>query len=307
MMIFPSICIFVSFHFIPKLYCKWDVLMFHNSEKSKKYNPIKKIRVIYKSLTDLIPSKIINFFKNRIVIAIFTFAVGGLIGNRFDQFFLYLIKWVTSRHEYYNFIVIILAITLLLLIWIVVSYIRLHDMILYKKPEINSNVDVRPSSDDFYKELTNLVTSSNYKKDLFISIGEGESLNDWIIRIYREYNSGRLEKPQINNINIKMLSCDLCQALEKSGYISKGYCSRMKNNINSFLNNPILKEQGININITYWNALPTFHGFIYDNYCLINSWEINVDGFLHVRTYLKEFTAEQNPDKYNSLLKEFSV
>lgn len=65
----------------------------------------------------------------------------------------------------------------ILLVLVVIVFIRLNDYIAYN-PSANSNYEVRESSDEFYSELTKLITTASYKDDLFISIGEGESLND---------------------------------------------------------------------------------------------------------------------------------
>lgn len=266
----------------------------------------RRFKSLTSSLIATTPNTIVKFFKNRFFIFIATLAIGGLIGNRFDQFFSYVVNWNITKQNYPNYILVLLIISILLFLWLLIAYIRLNDMFLYEKsPNNNPAVKIRYSSDDFYKELTSLIVNSKYKSDLFISIGEGESLNDWLIRICGEAEANRIKHPQIQSVYIKMLSPDLGKALESSKYISKGYCSRMNNNINKLIKNSILKKYGIEVNVTYWHTLPPFHGFIYDKHCFINSWEINSNGFLHVRTPLREFTAEQFPEKYNELVKVF--
>lgn len=272
----------------------------------KQNHILEKIKLNIKSIINQTPPIFVNFFKNRIFIFISTLAIGGLIGNRFDDLILLISNWLISKNNYYNFVVLFLAIIIILFLWITIAYVRLNDKYVYKHTNTNDSFSkIRFSSDDFYKELTTLIINSKYKDDLYVSIGEGESLNDWIIRICEEAKSNRISKPQIRTINIRMLSPELCKSLENNGYLSKGYCSRMKNNINKFIKNPLLKEYEINVNITYWNKLPPFHGFIYGKNCFIGSWTVNNNGLLHVRTFLNEFTAEENPDKYDELLKAF--
>lgn len=273
---------------------------------SKNRHFLEKIKFNIKSIITQTPPVFIKLFKNRIFISISTLAVGVLIGNRFDDFILSVYNWLISKNNYYNFIVLLLIIIAVLFLWIAIAYVRLNDKYLYNHTNINYSFSkIHFSSDDFYKELTTLITYSKYKDDLYISIGEGESLNDWIIRICEEAKSNRISKPQIRTINIRMLSQDLCKSLENNGYLSKGYCTLMKNNINKFTKNPLLKEYKINVNITYWSKLPSFHGFIYGKNCFVGSWTVNDNGLLHVRTPLNEFTAEDYPDKYEELLKAF--
>ena len=171
----------------------------------------------------------------------------------------------------------------ILLVLVIIVFIRLNDYIAYH-PSATSNYEVRESSDEFYSELTKLITTASYKDDLFISIGEGESLNDWLSRIFEENNAGRINSLQIRNIYIKMLSPELCELLEKNHFLSDGFSARMNKNVHSFCENQYLKDHSIDVKLTYWTKLPTFHGFIYDGYCLVNKWEVNDKNNLHVRT-----------------------
>lgn len=262
-----------------------------------------RIKEIFYSLISFTPNALIRLFKNRLFIACLTLGIGGIVGNRFDSLFTGFIHWLFEKNSYMNLFVFVFILILILLLWVSFSFVRLHDKVFLNSLKTSSKL--RCYSDDFYKELTYLVSNSKYKSDLFISIGEGESLNDWLVRICEESKSDRIKIPQIRNVYIKMLSYDLCKELESSGFILKGFYSRMKNNVNSLTCNHTLGEFGIKVHVSYWKSLPSFHGFIYDKYCFINSWEVNKNGYLHVRTPLREFTAEQNPDEYNDLLKIF--
>lgn len=102
-----------------------------------------------------------------------------------------------------------------------------------------------------------------------------------------------------------MLSPELCEFLEKNHFLSEGFSARMNKNVHSFCGNQYLKDHSIDVKLTYGTKLPTFHGFIYDGYCLVNKWEVNDKNNLHVRTLLKSFTAKESPDKYNIIKNDF--
>lgn len=271
-------------------------------------NSIKKNRInnAWASVIKFTPNFLKKAIKNRVLIVILTLAIGGFIGNRFDRFALTSLKWFVQKKEYYNFIIILLAILIILLVWVTIVFIRLHDYQLYYS-DSDGNYTLRQSSDEFYSELTQIITKSKYKHDLYISIGEGESLKDWLVRVFEESESKRINEPQIQNIYIKMLSTSLCKELEKNGFLADGFTYRLNKNINDFINNPVWEEHGINVKILYWNKLPPFHGFVYDKYCLVNSWEITDSSVLHVRTNLKSFTGEDNPQRFNEIKRLFEI
>ena len=260
----------------------------------------------WKTLILLTPNVIKKVFKNRFFIILFTLAIGGIIGNHFDRLTVTGLKWIFEKSEYYNIFIVLFFLTLIFLIWILIAFIRLNDYRIYSPGE-KYNFIMRQSSDEFYTELTKIITTSEYKSELLISIGEGESLNDWLMRVFEESKSGRINYPQISNIHIKMLSPDLCNTLESNNCLSKGFSKRMNENIDKFINNSNLKELGIGIRISYWDKLPSFHGFIYDKRCFVNSWEVNRNNVLHVRTPLKEFTAKEHSNEYNAIIKDFET
>lgn len=77
---------------------------------SKNRHFLEKIKFNIKSIITQTPPVFIKLFKNRIFISISTLAVGGLIGNRFDDFILSVYNWLISKNNYYNFIVLLLII-----------------------------------------------------------------------------------------------------------------------------------------------------------------------------------------------------
>lgn len=273
-------------------------------KKKSEINKHGNLKKILASIIQFTPTIVTKVVKNRFVISICSLAIGGIISNRSDKLFLQFIKLAFSKREYYNIVIIIFFVVVILLLWIIIAYIRLHDLY-YSKNSNSSNYEIMHSSDEFYKALTNLVIKSPYKNDLFISIGEGESLNDWIIRICEEANSNRISKPQIRNIYIYKLSDELCKVLEEKNFVSMDFTKRLNNNIKNFSSNPILKKYDIDVIICDWDCLPPFHGFVYSKYCFINSWEVNENGYLHVRTPLRTFNADEYPDLYNSIIKSF--
>jgi len=298
---------------------------------------LKNTKSRISELQEITPPFLKRVIKSRFIISVLALTIGGIIGGRSDDFFINkFLPWFVQRSEYPNVLFPIFIILIILLLWMVICSIRLIDD-RNKYKEINIQSEKRNSelftqnsilekenailnerisshrdsvvswgtSDEFYSELTKIVTTSAVKQDLLISIGEGESLTDWVLRIIGEAHSGRGNLPKIRTIIIKRLSDAFCDVLMRDGVLHPDFKSRMLTNLKYLQQSRHLALYGINVEITCWDRLPRFHGFIYDKRFIINNWRVDPNGYLHVRTNLIDYHADAQPDLFEEIIESF--
>lgn len=293
---------------------------------------IKSVPRFTRSLWEITPSPIRALLTNKWIIAALSLSIGGIVGNRSDEMFVEkLIPWFSIKNEVSNLFFVSITILFIISIWLLICIVRFHDdrnkfkeKVTEKQKEIEllkvelKVIDdtlkkqskemkriIRNNADEFYPVLTKMVVNPKYKSDLLISIGEGESLQDWLLRIFEEARAERNAIPQINRIVIKKLSDEMCDKLMAMKMINKDFKKNLYKNICEILHDDNLKYYNVTVQVKEWDVLPVFHGFVYDRTFLINKWTVNEQGHLHVRTSLYEYTAIDNADYYDKIMKYF--
>lgn len=297
-----------------------------------------KISSFFSEIWLITPMPIKRIFDNRLVLLILSLGIGGIIGNRFDNLYVErLFPWFIGKSSYPNIFILLGLVLFIFFLWLLICCVRLVDArdkyrervdkleadmavsaketmglvseiaTLNERVSFNKNSGVvRETADEFYQELSNMVTNASVNNDLMISIGEGESLKDWLIRIYGEARAGRVPTaPKISTIRIKTLSEEFCDVLIKAGVLHPSFKTHMQRNIDELQQDDNLKYYNVPIVITRWDRLPPYHGFIYNKRFLINNWQVSPDGFLHVRTSLIDYNADEHASLYNDTIKSF--
>lgn len=171
---------------------------------------------------------------------------------------------------------------------------------------LNESISQELSRTKYDSELINMITTAKDKEDLYVSIGEGDFIVSLITRLYIEARSGQGPLPMIKRIIIKRLSDELCKKLLDYGFLKPGFDERMKNNLYSLQINENLKYFNVEVVVKEWNILPFFHGFLFNNRFLTNSWSIDESGWLHVASSLKNKNSDKCSFEFTDIQKAFN-
>jgi hypothetical protein len=282
------------------------------------------------------PKRARRLMTNPIVVGLLTFAVGGTIGNRSDAAYLdRLVPWLAGTETYPNVVVATGVIALVFSVWLLLAAIRISDernQYLDASSQLNdanrhlqletqtiktelARLEERlqnqhtpvtlQTSDSFYAQLSHLVTTSAVAQDLLVSIGEADFVHGWLLRLYEDAHAGRGSYPRIRRVVVKGLNPALRANLLRLGILSPGFETRMEANLRA------LEERMVTERVPVvrgsWAGIPSFHGFIYGPWLFTNSWSVDQEGFLHVRTPLQRTTAEETPDLFDRLMRDFDA
>ena len=149
--------------------------------------------------------------------------------------------------------------------------------------------------------LSKIVTKSTGKHDLRVSIGEGDFLRSWLLRLC-EACSGRV---QINRLLIASLNDEVGSKLESFGLLRPGFMKSMKGNLTALKNAAGIIRENINIDICYWPCLPPYHGWLYNDTALSARWSIDDNGHLNVNTMMLKTTRKDNAKAFQQIYDMF--
>lgn len=284
----------------------------------KKFSETKTLVV---DVWELTPVSVKWLFKSKLTGAIALLCIGAIARDLIrNSFFNHAIPWLQGKTDVQNWFILLAILSFAFSLSCLYFLFALNEsrMLLKDNALASSSADsleggfvffesgnpsVHKNSDGFYPTLTQIVTSSPAKLDLIVSIGEGDFIKGWLARIYEDSRSGRGARPNIRKIQIKHLSEGLCQNLEDLGWIERGYYKRMQANIR-YLQRQLAKEP-LSIELTEWNTLPPWHGFIVAGKLFFNYWNVDSGSLLHVRTSLYECSAEEYPELFARAIDQF--
>lgn len=156
--------------------------------------------------------------------------------------------------------------------------------------------------EQYATHLKNIVTADGESKPLYFFVGKADFIVPWISRICRE----QVNPPKISELIIVRMTSETINRLIRKGELSKEFLAALNNNIDTMMNDRVLKEKNIRVSIRYWGTLgiPPLHGFKFGNELLYNKWAKDGSGKYHVQTSLIRITPTMASTDYQIKIDE---
>lgn len=168
--------------------------------------------------------------------------------------------------------------------------------------------DAIVSVGEYAQELSNLMQSPGGNEALYVSVGTGDFLTPWLTRLYSEPITG-LAKPRarVNRLVIKHIDFDAAEAYEAVGVLETGFVAKLRLNLQTLRTDSDLAAHGVSVHTSTWPQLPLFHGYVFGDQFLIESWRVGSGGYLHVRTPLWKGSRRELPNVFDFVLSHFEA
>lgn len=141
--------------------------------------------------------------------------------------------------------------------------------------------------------LGDAINRANTPIALMASVGEADFGQSFITRLFEERESSGIAKPAISLVMLKRLSDKLIATLTGEQALHPEFGRNLIMNLG--LIKRTLERYNVPLQILEWQFFPPpFHGWIFGEHVMRNSWACTPTGAFHVKTVLRHYTRAGN-------------